>query len=82
MADYPRVLVAMPERFGLPRIPSDRVVCVRCGASVWISKRAMLRPADTVVCVVCAMAIVKPGDQIEAAPWVVDDLAEALKMPE
>jgi len=31
---------------------------------------------------VVAEVTVKPGDQIEPAPWVVDDLAEALKMPD
>lgn len=70
------ILVAVPERFGLPAIPSDRGTCGRCGASVWVSRRATR--VDGILCVVCAMAVVKPGDLLEPAPWVVDDLADEL----
>jgi hypothetical protein len=79
------ILVAMPERFGLPAVPSDRRTCGRCQASVWVSKRATAEAApaiDGILCVVCAMAVVKPGDMLEAAPWVVDDLAELLEEPD
>ena len=40
--------------------------------------RAVLGTEDVVLCVVCAMAVVKPGDTIDAGPWVVADLAEVL----
>ena len=75
----------MPERFGLPRVPSDRRTCGRCQASVWVSKRATLESftgelaIDGILCVVCAMAVIKPGDTIDAAPWVVEDLAELIE---
>lgn len=72
------VIVAMPERFGLASVPSIRIECVRCRGAVWLSKRATLRSEDSVICVVCAMAVVKPGDQITPAPWVIVDLAERL----
>ena len=68
--------MTMPERFGLPRVPSRKVPCVRCGASTWLSMRAELGPEDVALCVVCAMAVVKPGDSIEPAPWVLADLAD------
>jgi len=38
--------------------------------------RAELGPEDVALCVVCAMAVVKPGDSIEPAPWVLADLAD------
>ena len=69
------VLIAMPERFGLPRVPSDKRRCHRCGASVWVSKRA----ADwtgAVLCVVCGMAVVRVDDIVSAAPWVLADLED------
>ena len=72
------VVVVMPERYGLPRVPSHRIRCQRCDASCWISNRAELEPVDGVICVVCAMSVVKPGDIIEGAPWVVDDLADII----
>jgi hypothetical protein len=80
------ILVAMPERFGLPGVPSDRRECDRCGAGVWVSRRARSEAApsiDGIICVVCAMAVVKPGDTLEPAPWVAADLADALgdKLP-
>lgn len=71
-------IVTMPERFGLPAVPSRRMPCSRCGGSTWLSNRAELGPEDAVLCVVCAMAVVKPGDTIEAAPWVILDLAEVI----
>lgn len=75
------ILVAVPERFGLPSVPSSRQACTRCSAFVWVSRRADLEDEriDGILCIVCAMAVVKPGDMIEAAPWVVDDLADALR---
>jgi hypothetical protein len=76
------ILVAVPERFGLPAVPSDRRACGRCGSSVWVSRRARSEGApaiDGILCVVCAMAVVKPGDTIEPAPWVVADLAAELE---
>lgn len=73
------VLVAMPERFGLPRVPSHRAHCSRCEGSVWVSNRADPALIDAILCVVCAMAVVKPTDLIDAAPWVVVDLEELLR---
>lgn len=72
-------VVVMPERFGLPAIPSRRVPCVRCGASAWLSLRAELTTEDVTLCVICAMAVIKPGDIIDPGPWVLDDLAETLR---
>jgi hypothetical protein len=40
--------------------------------------RATLGPEDVVLCIVCAMSVVKPGDLLTPAPWVVADIAEAL----
>lgn len=73
-----RGIVVAPERYGLPRVPSRKIRCSRCDASCWISLRAELGPEDVAVCVVCAMAVVKPTDLIQAAPWVVADLVELL----
>lgn len=72
------ILVAIPQRYGLPAVPSDPDTCGRCGGAVWVSKRADRATIDGILCVVCAMAVVKPGDLVDAAPWVVADLAEAL----
>lgn len=72
-------IVTMPERFGYPRVASRKVPCSRCGGSTWLSLRAELGPEDVALCVVCAMAVVKPGDTIEPAPWVILDLAEVLE---
>lgn len=69
------MLVAMPVRFGLPRVPSERMACTRCGADVWVSKSGTAW-AGAIACVVCAMAIVKPTDVIGSAPWVLSDLEE------
>ena len=71
----PAILVAMPERFGLPAVPSDRRRCERCLASVWISKRGEAW-AGGIICVVCAMAVVRPTDVVGTAPWVAEDLEE------
>jgi hypothetical protein len=73
------VVIVQPERYGFPLVPSRRVICQRCGASCWLSNRAELGADDGVMCVVCAMAVVKPGDTIDAGPWVVVDLAEILE---
>lgn len=84
----PVIVIVAPERFGLPAVPSVRVLCDRCGASCWLSKRAELgaagdgtggRAIDGFLCVVCAMAVVKPGDTIEPGPWVVADLADQVE---
>ena len=72
-------IVTMPERFGLPAVPSRRIPCSRCGGSTWWSDVPELGAEDAVLCVVCAMAVVKPGDAIEPAPWVLADLAEAIR---
>lgn len=73
------VLVCSPERFGLPAVPSDRRRCDRCYATVWLSKRAELEAEGItgILCIVCAMAVIKVGDEIEPAPWVLEDIAEA-----
>jgi hypothetical protein len=82
------IVVVQPERYGLPRVPSIRVTCDRCGAGCWLSKRAELgaagdgtggRAIDGLLCVVCAMAVIKPTDTIEPGAWVVADLADVLK---
>lgn len=70
-------IITMPERYGLPVVPSRKVPCSRCGGSTWLSNRAVLGSEDVVLCVICAMAVVKPGDAINAAPWVLEDLAES-----
>jgi hypothetical protein len=72
-------IVTVPERYGLPAVPSHRVACSRCTGATWLSNRAVLGPEDVILCVICAMAVVKPGDTIEPAPWVVVDLAERLE---
>ena len=76
------IVVLAPERYGLPLVPSDRVACGRCGASCWLSKRARARlPADTrMACIVCGMAIVKPGDTIEPGDWIAEDLADTIML--
>ena len=73
--DAETLLVAMPVRFGLPAVASDRRRCGRCFADVWVSKRATPF-GGRVVCVVCAMALVKPGDMVTPAAWVLADLAD------
>jgi hypothetical protein len=70
------IVITQPQRFGLPRVPSTSVRCVRCEAECWLDVRAELGERDTIVCVVCAMAIVKPGDTIGAAPWALGRLEE------
>lgn len=70
-----RVVIVMPERFGLPFVPSDRVRCYRCGASCWLSKRAT--GYTGALCLVCATAVVKSGDILSPAPWAGEDLADA-----
>jgi hypothetical protein len=74
------VVVTMPTRYGPARVPSHRVSCTRCHQSTWLSNRAPMdaRP----LCVVCAMAIVKPDDVITVAPWVADDLAARRELGE
>ena len=69
------VVVVMPTHYGAPRVPSTRVECQRCKQACWLSKRAT--PDPVTVCVVCAMAVVRPGDVITVAPWVAADLADA-----
>ena len=70
------IVVVEPERFGLPAVPSDRTRCKRCSAACWISKRAVLAPGDSILCVVCAMAVVHVNDTIAPAPWAFEDLEE------
>ena len=72
------VYIVLPQRYGPARVPSIRATCSRCTAPCWLSRRAVLTIEDAVLCVVCAMAVVKPGDQIDAAPWAMADLAEEL----
>lgn len=79
----PIVLVAMPARFGLPYVPSDKRRCERCYGDVWVSKTAQLdeyrehaAAITKIVCTVCAMALVKVGDEITRAPWANRDLLE------
>jgi len=67
------VVVATPTRFGLPHVPSDRRRCDRCRADVWLSQRAR-GWLGGVLCVVCAMAVVKPTDTIAPAPWALEEL--------
>lgn len=69
-----RTIVVMPAKYGLPSVPSHRVVCGRCGEPSWLSNRAPIDDSR-LICVVCAMAVVEPGDMIEPAPWVGADLA-------
>jgi hypothetical protein len=73
------VLVVIPQRYGPPAVPSVAVECGRCHGPCWLSQRARLAGFDGLLCVVCAMAVVKPGDTIDAAPWVVEDLADAIE---
>ena len=69
----------MPTRYGPASVPSHRVTCDKCGQPAWLSNRA---PVDdsALLCVVCAMAVVGPGDILTAAPWVDDDLATAREL--
>jgi hypothetical protein len=71
----PAILIASPERFGPPVVPSDRRRCERCLARVWVSKRGEAW-AGRIMCVVCAMAMIRPSDVIGSAPWVSEDLEE------
>lgn len=71
-----RSIVTVPTRFGLPAVPSRKSRCYRCQAETWLSSRAELEPDDRVLCLVCAMSAIKPGDRIEPAPWVQADLAD------
>jgi hypothetical protein len=75
VSDEPAVLVAMPERFGLPHVPSEKRSCRRCYAGVWISKRGASWQGP-ILCVVCAMAVIRPTDVIGSAPWASADLEE------
>jgi hypothetical protein len=70
------IVVVQPQRFGPPAVRSLSRRCHRCTAEVWLSARAELTADDVIVCVVCAMAIVKVGDAIELAPWTRADLEE------
>ena len=70
------LLVAQPVRFGLPHVASDRRRCGRCLADVWVSKRGAPYTGG-IVCVVCAMAIVRPSDLITPAPWALEDMDDA-----
>ena len=63
------ILVTLPKRFGLPVTPSDSARCERCSAEVWVPHDQA--GADAILCVVCAMSVVKVGDRIEEAPWAV-----------
>jgi hypothetical protein len=73
------IAVVIPQRYGPPAVPSVPVVCDRCAQGCWLSRRADRATIDGLICVVCAMAVVKPGDTIDAAPWVVEDLAAAIE---
>jgi hypothetical protein len=70
-----RVIVVAPTRYGTSKVPSIGVTCERCGQPCWLSQRARLELTDVIVCVVCAMAVIKPDDVVERAPWVSRDLA-------
>jgi hypothetical protein len=63
------IVITQPQRFGKPAVPSTTVRCVRCLAECWLDQRAELGEEDRIVCVVCAMAIVRPDDTITPAPW-------------
>lgn len=71
-----RAIVTRPTRYGLPIVPSSEARCIRCGAATWLSLSAVLEPGDVILCVICAMSEVKPGDLLEPAPWAREDLAE------
>jgi hypothetical protein len=73
------VYIVIPQRYGSPGVPSIPCTCTRCHGPCWLSRRARLTIEDAVLCVVCAMAVVKPGDAITPAPWVVEDLAEKIR---
>jgi hypothetical protein len=74
-----RTIIVSPTRYGAPIVPSHRVVCGRCGQPCWLSNRAAIDDS-ALLCVVCAMAVVAPGDILTPAPWVDDDLAAAREL--
>jgi ribosomal protein S27AE len=74
-------VVCTPLRIGtVPRVPSHLASCDRCGQAVWLSDRG--DRTARLLCVVCAMSLVRAGDLVTPAPWVVDDLAELSHDPE
>lgn len=72
-----RLLILAPERFGLPTEPSTRGKCRRCKADVWVPRAAAIQPGDQLLCVVCAMSVVRVGDVIDSAPWFPLDAGDA-----
>ena len=80
VVDEASTIVCMPTRYGSPHVPSRHASCDRCHQAVWLSNRAPAALAARVICVVCAMAVVEPGDMIRPAPWVADDLDEAREL--
>jgi hypothetical protein len=75
VSDDGGILVAMPERYGLPAVPSERRRCARCLGAVWVSVRGTSW-SGVIVCLTCAMALLHPSDTIQPAPWILEDLAE------
>jgi len=69
----PALLVAQLVYLGLPVVPSDKRRCSRCMAEVWVSKRGDAF-VGRIVCIVCAMSLMRPGDTVTPAAWVLEDL--------
>ena len=66
------LIVGVPAKFGPPPKPYSEWVCKRCEADMYLPANQILGLRDWPLCVVCAMAIVKPGDTIQPRVWLLD----------